>query len=177
MLEKIIIPRELEEERRPISRPRLVIERTGATAPICLIATHRRVWNWITDDQSAAANDWKPPMGDNVYWLMAWKQGHISRFPVGWGAFFPKNGISAEAHFAFLPEVWGEQAQTAFRDMLRWISANTGIKRLVGEIPRSNSLAIKFARRAGFKMYAINERSICRKGKREDQLCFALDLV
>jgi RimJ/RimL family protein N-acetyltransferase len=110
-------------------------------------------------------------MEDYRIWLIA-----LAPRPIGVGGFFPRSSITAETHMAFLPEAWGPLAQDAFFHMLAWIRLNSSFRRLVGEIPQSNRAAIRFAEQAGFRQYAMNEKSIVRRGRREDQVCMALDL-
>lgn len=111
-------------------------------------------------------------MHESLYWLLARYEGRA----IGIGLFVPRSGCTLETHISFLPEAWGPIAFESFRRMREWIRTQTQFARLIGEIPRSNRLSIHFARRSGARQYAVNQRSILRNGKREDQICFAIEL-
>lgn len=111
-------------------------------------------------------------MHDSLIWLLALDKSNS----IGVGLFVPRSGCTLETHISFLPQAWGPIAFEAFRLMRQWIRENTFFPRLIGEIPRSNRLSLRFAMRSGFRPYAINRRSILRKGEREDQICLELEL-
>jgi RimJ/RimL family protein N-acetyltransferase len=45
---------------------------------------------------------------------------------------------------------------------------------LVGEIERGNTLAVRFACRAGFQIYGINRRSFLKGGVLRDRVCLGI---
>jgi RimJ/RimL family protein N-acetyltransferase len=58
--------------------------------------------------------------------------------------------------------------------MISWMWENSTARRLIGEIERSNTLAIRFARRAGFEIYGINRKSKLKGGLLVDQVAMGI---
>jgi len=60
----------------------------------------------------------------------------------------------AEIHFCLLPQVWGESFPVGWQAIV-WIWTHTQIQKLTGPVPSYNRLALKFARRMGFRPKGI----------------------
>lgn len=134
---------------------------------LCL---HPRIFPSISDDYTRDAAKWNPPQDERVIYLLA--SSHKKIF--GFGIFMPRTHVQYEAHLGFLPRAYGADARHAFERMLAWMWQNTTALRIVGEIVKSNTLAIRFARQAGFEIYGVNKASSLRGGILHDQVCLGI---
>lgn len=134
------------------------------------LATHPRIFPQICDDFTSDPKLWKLPESEQVIYLL----GADDQGPFGFGIFMPQTHVQFGAHMAFLPRSYGELALTAFKEMLAWMWTHTTARRIVGEIVRENKLAIRFARRAGFEIYGVNDKSYLRGGVLRDQFCLGI---
>jgi len=139
-------------------------------AAIRALATHPRIFPQISDDYTADPAKWDVPRSEQVIYLLA----SDGDGPFGFGIFVPQTHVQFAAHMAFLPRSYGAIALASFKTMLAWMWANTTALRLVGEIRRDNTLAIRFARRAGFEIYGVNKKSFLRGGQLIDQVCLGI---
>lgn len=146
------------------------IFRSRDWAAIRKLATHPRIFPQIADDFTSDPKKWKPIESEMVIYLLA----ADDQGPFGFGIFIPQTHVQYGAHMAFLPRSYGAEASASFKEMLGWMWQNTTARRLVGEICRSNTLAIRFARRAGFEPYGINRQSYLRGGVLLDQVCLGI---
>lgn len=154
----------------PRSGEPVKIFRSHDYSAIRALCIHPRILPQISDDYTSDPKTWKPVESELVIYLLAAdKQG-----PFGFGIFIPQTHAQFGAHTAFLPRSYGNEALTSFKAMLDWMWANTTAHRIVGEIVRENKLAIRFATRAGFRMYGINEKSYLRGGVLRDQVCLGI---
>jgi hypothetical protein len=134
------------------------------------LATHARIFPHACDDFTANPEAWQPTESELIVYLLA----SDDRGPFGLGVFAPDNWACWKAHMGFLPCSYGNLALSSFKNMLEWMWRETQARRLVGEIVRDNTLAIRFARRAGFEIYGINKRSKLRGGVLVDQVCLGI---
>ena len=134
------------------------------------LCTHPRILPQISDDYTSDPKTWKVPESELVIYLLA----ADDKGPFGFGIFIPQTHVQYTAHMAFLPRSYGNEALTSFKSMLAWMWANTTAERIVGEIRRDNKLAIRFARRAGFEIYGVNDRSYRKNGVLVDQFCLGI---
>jgi len=147
----------------------VIVEETRNFRLIRQIATHPKVFRQISDDFSDREK-WQPSESELVTYLIA-KHENV---PVGFMALIPRNGATAEMHFAFLPEAWGKTAEICFAQMLAYVWSHTPWRRITGEIARKNRLAIRFIVKAGCKVIGINEKSLLRGGVLEDQVILGI---
>lgn len=148
----------------------LAVERTTDYEAIRKLATHPAVFSKICDDFSNDPRGWQATRHPAMVYLLARNEGQ----PIGFAAFFPKNAICWEMHFAFLPSAYGSAAEQALRSMFDWIWTYTRCVRIVGEICRENRLAIRFALRCGVELCGIHARSRMKNGKLQDQVILGI---
>jgi hypothetical protein len=146
------------------------IERTLSRDPIYQLCTHPRIWPQVTDDHIADPKDWTPAMSESMRCLVA----RDARGIFGFGIFLARNWSWWDTHTGFLPRSYGADALMSFQKMIGWMWQNTSARRLTGDVLRSNTLAIRFARRAGFEVYGINRRSKLVGGVLRDQVCLGI---
>jgi RimJ/RimL family protein N-acetyltransferase len=159
-----------KRERRAMPRSATKIFRSRDYRAIRDLATDSRIFPQISDDYTRDVKLWKPIESELVIYLLA----SDDEGPFGFGIFVPKTHVEYAAHTAFLPRSYGAQARHSFEEMIRWMWKETRVVRIVGEIVRSNTLAIRFARQAGFEIYGVNKRSFLRGGVLHDQVCLGI---
>ncbi len=71
-------------------------------------------------------------------WITHWHRGE-------------KRFHSCQLHGCIDKKYFGEPAAIALKDLIKFLYKNTGVKRIQMEIPEYNSLAINFAKKAGFE--------------------------
>lgn len=138
-----------------------------AIRALCL---HPRIFPLIADDFHSDAKSWRVPENDQIVYLLA----SDDQGPFGFGIFHPLNFACWAGHFGFLPRAYGADARKSFQRMLLWMWENTTAQKVVGEIVRENTLAIRFARSVGFEIYGVNKKSFLRGGALRDQVCFGI---
>lgn len=159
-------------EKRP--RARLVastvkVYEAKELAPVRELCQHPRIFPHISDDFSDRANFPLPDVDSVRYLLCSDERGAF-----GFVIFMAQTWACWSAHVGFLPRAYGAEAARGFRDAIAWLWANTQARRITGEILRSNTLAIRFARQAGFEIYGINRQSKLVGGVMRDQICLGL---
>ncbi len=150
--------------------PEFIVYRSRDYAALRTLAVHPRIFPQITDDFTQDPKEWKPQPNEAIMHLLAKDERGL----FGFGVFIPRTHIQYEAHMGFLPRSYGQLALASFKEMFRWMWANTQARRIVGEIVRENKLAIRFTRRAGCEVYGINPKSFLRGGKLRDQFCVGI---
>lgn len=159
-------------EKRVIGKlpPAFSVVHSRDYAAIRALAIHPRIFPHISDDFTSDPKQWQPNRSEWAIYLLANDVDGV----FGLGVFLPHTHAQFGAHMAFLPRSWGNLAQSSFKQMLTWMWQNTTARRLIGEIERSNTLALRFARRAGFEIYGINRRSKLKGGVLVDQVCLGI---
>ena len=113
-----------------------MIERTGDASYIKAIATHPRVWPWISEDEDRP-EDYEPDMRRTAY----------VRVPGGYLSFRPFTRSCWEVHICMLPKTRDVKEKTkAALDMMR----AHGIASFLAKIPAPNRHALKLAESLGF---------------------------
>jgi RimJ/RimL family protein N-acetyltransferase len=138
----------------------VVIERTKDWELIKRIVTDKSVYSKVSDDESPAAKDWQPSQHEQAYYLLV-KNG-IDELGIFYVA--PQNGVTYQVHTCLLPHAYGPKAAVAAKELLDWVFENTNCERLVTEIPEYNSLALRFALKAGMEKYGYNPKSFKKDG-------------
>ena len=134
------------------------------------ILTHPKLYRRMSDDGCPAPEEFYPEISENLSYILAIDQGRI----LGLFLFHPHNAVTFEVHTALLPHAWGPAAVEAARGVVRWFFHNTNCQRIITSVPRSNRLALKLARRAGFKQWGTNSRSFLKNGQLEDLLMLGI---
>jgi RimJ/RimL family protein N-acetyltransferase len=146
------------------------IERSRDYALLMRIATEPRIYRLTSDDCSPLPQAWRIPEREDCIYLVARQDAEI----LGFAAFFPVNGITVETHLCFLRSAYGEKAITSFVKMLGWIWGATKTQRIIGAVPSYNRLAIRFAEKAGFSVYGVNQKAWMKDGRLHSLICLGI---
>lgn len=115
-----------------------MIERTEDVAFLKGIATHPRVWPYITEDGCDAAA-YEPVISPMVHYLRYENKGFFQ--------FAMMNRVMYACHVSMLPKV---NADEAAKKAIQWMWENTEAQKLVCYLAPIKRHAIRFAQRAGF---------------------------
>jgi RimJ/RimL family protein N-acetyltransferase len=148
----------------------IVFERTRDYALVRAILTHPAIWPWIGDDFAPPIDQWQPVEDERIWYVVARERGGL----LGLFLFLPQSAVCWECHVSMLPEAWGGGALRAGREVIPWLAAHTGCRRLVAQIAASNPRAIRYAEACGFTRFGINSKSFMKSGKLEDQVLLGL---
>lgn len=140
------------------------IERTFDRDLIRAIITHPKIYPHVSDDSSAPADSFQPPMHDSIYYLMP-----IDNEVMGVFMMVPVNAITFEVHTCILPEYWGKKAAEAARLCAEWMFAHTPCRKIITHVPAYNRLAYRFARQAGMTEEGRIKDSFLKNGQVYDQ--------
>jgi RimJ/RimL family protein N-acetyltransferase len=144
--------------------------RTRDPGVITNVLTHLRVWDNVHDDFAPPREVWRPEIHDSVWYVAAHDKGEV----IGLFTVYPQNHVCWEIHIAFLPKAWGPRAKRAFGEFVTWLMAHTRCERLIASVPRTNPLAIRFAKAVGMQEYGLNMRSVKIGGQLVDQILLGL---
>jgi RimJ/RimL family protein N-acetyltransferase len=147
----------------------MLLERTHDYALLRAIATHPRLWEHVSDDGTPPREEWKPAEDPALFYVLVREVELLGFFLLA-----PQNCVCYEIHVCLLPEAWGERADAAFTGVLRWAWAETPARRIVGHVPASNRLAVRFAARAGLTEYGRNPASYLQGGALHDQILLGI---
>jgi RimJ/RimL family protein N-acetyltransferase len=129
------------------------------------ILSHPRIFPHIGDDYAGPREAFTPNSDFRIWWVEAkGDQGEL----LGMFMFLPRSQVLWESHVALLPSAWGAKALRAGREVIPWVFEHTTCRRLIGEVPRSNTLAIRYAEACGFVRYGVNRRAFMKRGVLED---------
>lgn len=134
------------------------------------IATHPKIWPFITDDFAPTPHDWNPERDARIHYLVAYDVDEL----LGLFILFPTNGICWDAHVCMLPSAWGIRTQFACGAMFRWVWEHSAVRRITGAVPRWNSKALAYARRCGMTVYGVNPRAQLKNGELHDLVLFGI---
>lgn len=113
----------------------------------------------LKEDQSPPT--WEPPVSDD---FMVVQYGVFDRFGIGGVIILLRqNGVMWDAHVIFKREFYGK-ALSACRFVMDDMFKRPDCLKIKAEIPTINKPAVALAKRAGFKLLGINERSIMKGG-------------
>lgn len=164
--------------RNQLAESRITISRSRNYSLLWRIAMDEHIYRVTSDDYSPAPSQWKLAEREDCFYLLATQAVKPSFEDIasiyGFCAFHPLNGVTYQAHVCFLKYAYGETALSAFKEMLQWMWKNTKAERIVGYVPDYNHLAARFAVRAGFEIFGVNQKSWMKKGVLHDQYCFGI---
>ena len=142
----------------------VTVERTHDMEAVKRAITHPRVYPALVDDFSPPAESFTPIEHDAILYLAVRVDGNAA------GVFMlvPVNGCTMEIHTALLPQAWGANGTLAQKALLDWVWDNTQCERLITQVPAYNTLARRYAERAGLTVYGVNPRSFKRNGQLHD---------
>lgn len=144
-------------------------EPTVDAALITRIVTTPYVWRGLSDDFDGDPSAYEPKIHAQVLYALV-KDGNSI---LGMVIFSMHSTICWEVTIMMLPEGRGRALETA-RAGLRWIFTKSRCLRLIGRVLKSNRLALKLNKAAGFKVYGVNPRCVMRNGKLEDFVLFGI---
>jgi hypothetical protein len=83
----------------------IAFERTNDYALVRMVMTHPKLYRHLADDLSPAREDYDPPQGEHVWYVLAYDEtpGDGLRELLGLWMLYPQNGICWEIHTALLP--------------------------------------------------------------------------
>jgi len=148
----------------------ITIERTREYSLLQRIVTAERIFERTADDFSPAPSEWLIPDREGLIYLLARDGNQI----LGFCVFVPVNGVTYEVHVCFLRIAYGEKALASFARMLGWMWGATETQRIIGAVPEYNAAAIHFARRAGFEVFGVNQKSWLKHGRLHDQVMLGI---
>jgi RimJ/RimL family protein N-acetyltransferase len=149
----------------------VTFERTRDYALIGEIMRHPRVYRHIVDDFAPPRERLEPVRDGRIWYVLA--RGEEGD-PLGLFLFLAQSTVLWECHVCMLPHAWGAPAAEAARAVIPWLWAKTPCRRLVAQVPRTNPLAIRFARAAGLREFGVNERSFLKRGELRDQVLLGI---
>ena len=114
--------------------------------------------------ENAVDADW--PIVDQIIYLGMFEDDIIGLF-IG----FTKSDIVLDVHVAMLPEFY-KHTDECYTIAIDWVKQNTEFKKLVGQTPSFNKLAIKCNERNGMVREGVNKQSYLRNGRLYDQIYF-----
>ena len=121
------------------------LERTVDYELVRLIMTHPRMYPFLADDFCPAPEDFHPNESPAVVYLLVFDGAD----PLGCFVTHPINALLWEVHACLLPHAWGRRAREAGKAYLAWLWEFTGARKVVGFIPASNPLMLRYARGLG----------------------------
>lgn len=134
------------------------------------VATHPRLWPYLADDFSPAPEVWEPPDSESrIYLKVADQERELGFFLLC--AFSP---ILFQVHTALLPCAWGKRAAAAAEALIAWVWEHTTCQRLITEVPDYNTLAHRFALKAGMTEYGRNPKSFSKDGLLHDLILLGI---
>jgi hypothetical protein len=139
--------------------------RTYDLAFVRNVLTHPRIYPSIGDDFAGPREGFVPNSDSRIWWVEATDAaGEL----LGLFMFLPRSAVLFEMHIALLPVAWGPPGLRAGRQVIPWVFEHTTCRRLIGEVPRSNTLAIRWAEAIGFARYGVNRRAFMKGGELQD---------
>jgi RimJ/RimL family protein N-acetyltransferase len=134
------------------------------------ILTHPRIWPHVGDDFAGPPEGWAPPSDSRIWWVLAMDGGPI----LGLFTFLPRSTVLWEMHVAMLPTAWGPSAVRAGRLVIPWLFEHSTCRRLIGEVPDSNRLAMRYAESIGFRRFGTNRCAFMKNGALKDLVLFGI---
>jgi len=127
-------------------------------AAIKATVTHPAIWPHVADD-SCSLDTYAPPI-NGVLWLEVVDEQSLGMYLV-----HPHNCVTYEIHTCLLPVAWGAKAKQAGKLVLDWIFANTNCQKVVTQVPQTNALALRYAKRCGMVVEGNNRQSFLKDGQ------------
>jgi RimJ/RimL family protein N-acetyltransferase len=122
--------------------------------------THPRIWPHVVDD-GADLKTFKPWPG--FYLAVCDGEEYLGLFLLA-----AHGAVVVEVHTLLLPTAWGPRAAQAARLLIAWVWQHTKAERLVTAVPACNTLAHRYALRAGMTPYGKNPKGWLKDGQLDD---------
>lgn len=120
-------------------------ERTLDYDLVSMIFTHPRLYPHLADDFYPAPHNFMPIQSEGIFYMLAKEAGEI----LGIVSTHPINAITYEVHHFLLPKCWGPKATEIGASFEAWLWLYTPAMKAVGFTPSCNTLALRYARKAG----------------------------
>lgn len=143
-----------------------MIEQTDDTDFIERCITHPKVWMASKDDGAGDPELFFLELDGKAIWLRAGDDGVFM--------LHPHNSVMWECHTMLLPSAYGRAVELG-KEALQWAWDNTGIMRVITNVPAFNPLALRMAKRVGFEQYAVNPNSFLKDGVLHDQFVLGIN--
>jgi RimJ/RimL family protein N-acetyltransferase len=130
--------------------------------------THPRIWPSVSCDGVG-----KDQIGLAEHLIYLCPEDDIGR--LGVFVLEPHNPRWLEVHTALLPNAWGPRAAEGARAAIEYVRA-AGIRKLTTLVPDGNFLALRFAKKAGFREEGRISKSYPHEGKMMDQVLLGMEL-
>ena len=134
------------------------IVQTLDESAIKAVVTHPAIWPHVSDD-SCDLETYTPPLVGFI-WLEVVDEQSLGMYLV-----HPHNCVTYEIHTCLLPIAWGGKARQAGKLVLDWIFANTNCQKVVTQVPQTNALALRYAKRCGMVVEGNNRQSYLKNGQ------------
>jgi RimJ/RimL family protein N-acetyltransferase len=134
------------------------------------ILTHPQVYPHISDDGSPAPAEFQPLQSEAVWYIVVRDEDEV----LGLWMLHPHNSICWECHTCFLPHAWGSRACVAGRLLSQWVWEHIPCRRIIGNVPACNRLALAYMKRIGFEEFGVNRASFLNNGRIYDQICLGI---
>ena len=134
------------------------------------VISHPQIYPHVSDDGSPPAAEYRPLESDAVWYVIVRDEDEI----LGMWMLHPHNAICWECHMCYLPSAWGSRASAAGRMLPEWVWEHVPCRRIVGNVPACNRLALAYMKRIGFEVFGINPASFLRNGRLYDQVCLGI---
>ena len=144
-------------------------ELTEDTELIKSIVTHPRIWRDLIDDFDGEPEEYEAKIHPQVLYAIAKEEGVALALCI----FSLHSTICWEVTIMALDAGRGRALDVAEAGK-KWIFTKTPCLRLIGRVLKSNRLALKLNKAAGFKVYGVNKQCVMRNGKLEDVVLFGL---
>lgn len=146
----------------------ITFERTTDTEVVKQIVTEPSIWRWLKDDFDGEPAEYEAKVHPQVGYVLA-KDADKT---IGLLIFSMHSAICWEATIMMLPDGGRGRALDVAMAAQRWIFGETKCLRIIGRVLKSNRLALKLNKAAGFKVYGVNPECVMRNGKLEDCVLF-----
>ena len=167
--------------RPPDRAHRITFQRTYDLHFVTSILAHPRIFPHIGDDFAGPREGFMPNSDSRIWWVEAKGETEDRRQEtehsdsrlltprlLGLFMFLPRSTVLWEMHVSLLPSAWGPPGLRAGRQVIPWVFEHTTCRRLIGEVPRSNTLAIRWAKACNFVEYGVNPRAFMKHGELQD---------
>lgn len=134
------------------------------------IVTHPKIYPFISDDFSPPREEFKPVEHASIWYVLVRDGEEL----LGAFAFMPANSVCLEVHTFLTPNAWGSRAEEAGHGVILWMWQNSPCRRIITNVPKWNTLALRFALRAGLEQFGINELSYMKHGTLHDQILLGI---
>ena len=146
----------------------MTFERTFDYPLLTKLLKNPSLYNWISDDFSPPIEEVKAVEFPDLWYILARDDGGDL---LGFFCLAPRTAICWELH-TVMP--LNAKAIEAMKALFTWLWEQAGITRIVTNVPSFNRVALRFAKRVGFRQFGINEKSYRKSGFDHDQVLFGV---